>query len=107
MTIFLTILTTKLIIKNNVDVIISEKFNEIRILCFVNMHTNNNVIFKIDFRCIIKKIVLKSLLIDKKINKNKQIFKICKNQLIKIYFERFRINNQFVFNVSKFNIVLI
>ena len=57
------------------------------------MHTNNNVVFKIDFRCIIKKIVLKNSLIDKEINENKQIFEICKNQSIKIYFKRFRINN--------------
>ena len=71
------------------------------------MHTNNNVVFKIDFCCIVKRIVFKNLLIDKKIDENKQIFEICENQLIKIHFEQFRINNQFVSNVSKFNFVLI
>ena len=57
------------------------------------MYTNNNVVFKIDFRCIIEKIVFKNSLIDKKINENKQIFEICKNQLIEIYFKQFKINN--------------
>ena len=57
------------------------------------MHANNNVIFKIDFRCIIEKIVFKDLSIDKEIDENKQTFKICKNQLVEIYFERFKINN--------------
>ena len=71
------------------------------------MYTNNNVVFKIDFCYIVKKFVFKSLLIDKKIDENKQIFEIYKNQLIEIYFKRFRINNQFVFNVSKFDFVLI
>ena len=71
----------------------SEKINEINILCFVNIHTNNNVVFKIDFRCIIEKIVFKNSLIDKEIDENKQIFKIYKNQSIKNYFKRFKINN--------------
>ena len=57
------------------------------------MYTNNNVVFKIDFCCIVEKIVFKNLLIDKEINENKQIFEICKNQ--------------FIFNVSKFDIILI
>ena len=57
----------------------SEKINEINILCFVNIHTNNNVVFKIDFCCIVEKIVFKDLSIDKKINKNKQTFEIYKN----------------------------
>ena len=85
----------------------SEKFNEIRTLCFVNIHTSDNVVFKINFRCIIEKIVFKNLSIDKKIDKNKQIFEIYENQSIEIHFKRFRINNQFVLNVSKFNIILI
>ena len=71
------------------------------------MHTNNNVIFKINLCCIVEKIVFKNSLINKKIDENKQIFKICKNQLIEIYFERSKINNQFVFNVSKFDFILI
>ena len=71
------------------------------------MHTDDNVVFKINFYYIVERIVFKGLLIDKKIDENKQIFEICKNQLIEIYFERFRINNQFVFNVSKFDFVLI
>ena len=71
----------------------SEKVNEINILYFVNMHTSNNVIFKIDFCYIVERIILKDSSIDKKINENKQIFEICENQLIKIHFERFKINN--------------
>ena len=43
------------------------------------MYTNDNVVFEIDFRCIIEKIVFKNLSIDKEIDENKQIFKICKN----------------------------
>ena len=85
----------------------NKKVNKIRILCSVNIYTNDNVIFEIDFCYIIEKIVFKNSSIDKKIDKNKQIFEICKNQLIEIHFERFKINNQFVFNVSKFDIVLI
>ena len=85
----------------------NEEINEINILCFVNIHANDNVVFKIDFCCIVEKVVFKDLSIDKKIDENKQIFEICKNQLIKIYFERFKINNQFVFNVSKFDFILI
>ena len=71
------------------------------------MHVDSDVVFEIDFRCIIEKIVFRGLSIDKGIDEDKQIFEICKNQLVKIYFKRFRINDQFVFNVSKFNIVLI
>ena len=85
----------------------SEKINEINTLCFVNIHTSDNVVFKIDFCCIVERVVFKDLLIDKKIDENKQIFEICENQLIKIYFKRFKINGQFVFNVSKFDFVLI
>ena len=76
-------------------------------MCFVSIHTSNNVVFKIDFRCIIEKIVFKDSLINKKIDENKQIFEICENQLVEIYFKQFKINNQFVLNVPKFNIVLI
>ena len=50
--------------KNNVDVIVSEKVNEINILCFVNMNTSDNVVFEIDFCCIVERIVFKNLLID-------------------------------------------
>ena len=79
-TIFLTISTTRLIIKkNNDDFILNKKVNEINILYFVNIHTNDNVIFKIDFCCIVKKVVFKNLSIDKKIDENKQIFEIYKN----------------------------
>ena len=85
----------------------NEKVNEINILCFINMHANNNVIFEIDFCCIVKKIVFKNSLIDKKIDKNKQIFEIYENQLIEIYFKQFKINDQFVFNISKFDFILI
>ena len=35
------------------------------------MYANDNVVFKIDFCCIIKKIVFKNLLIDKEIDESK------------------------------------
>ena len=43
------------------------------------MYANDNVVFEIDFRCIIEKIMFKNLLIDKEIDENKQIFEIYKN----------------------------
>ena len=94
---FLITLTIKLTKKNNIDVIINEKINEINILNFVNVHKSYNVIFNFNF--VVDKIMFKNSLIDKKtINFDKSTKYLKINQLnFNRIFLKYMINSLTIF----------